>query len=97
MNVDTKLADKRHDKYKELFVNLNSRLTENQKRLEEEEKLSTSHIPTDRIREKLRDTKIKMSQYEETNRDGWDEITSVIEGMIQEIESLFDKKQPIEK
>ena len=97
MNIDTKLTEKRHNQHKQLFVNLNRRLAENQQRLETEEKLSSGDIPIDKIREKLRSTEIRMRQYEEENTDGWDEIKSVISSMIEEIESLFDRRQPIEK
>lgn len=89
MNVDTRLAEKRHDRYKQLFVGFNNRLAENRKRLEEEEMRSTAHVPTEKIRAKLHDTEVRMRQYEEGQKDGWDEITSVIEGMIDEVESLF--------
>lgn len=97
MNIDTKLAEKRHQQHKQLFVNLDRRLAENRQRLETEEKLASSDIPFDKIREKLRTTELRMRQYEAESTDGWDEIKSAISNMIEEIESLFDRRDPIEK
>lgn len=99
MNIDMKLADKRHDQVKNFFFDWHGRLGDLQKRADDQAASEQPAVSdaTQNIQTKLKHTEEKLKEYQQKELDGWNEITDVIEGLFTEIEDLFKSRQPIKK
>lgn len=99
MNIDMKLANKRHEQVKDFFFNWNNQLDDFHKRVEEQAKTEHPNPSqnTRNIQEKLKFTEDKLREYQENEWDGWEEFRTIIDGLVSEIEDLFQGRQPIKK